>query len=313
MNSKVSATYLEAFMSGMDFNHRIHGQFSQTGTVTGRLSSAKPNLQNQAKTGGTADQKAYEKVIGEKDEEAINRLVRTLFIAPPDHLLVSCDFSQIEYRTAVWYSQDKAMIDAWLQNPRLDYHDATMELLGLDRDLCKTINFGTLYGMSANGLAATLTAMGRPTSKAQAQQILNDMFAKRPALRDLINHVGSFAQRYGYVQNMYGRVVEVPREFSYKGLNYLVQGHCGDMMREALVRVAKLIKARGWPIKILLSVHDEIVYQIPTKLVAETAPELAAEMCRCGNMGVPILSDIEVGRRWSDQVPFKTFLEKGVA
>lgn len=312
LNSKINATYFQSFLRMMDFEHRLHGQFKQTGTVTGRLSSEKPNLQNQAKTGGTADQKAYEKLVGYKDEDAINRMVRTLFIAKPGHVLVSCDFSQIEYRTAVWYSQDQAMIEAWKADPRIDYHDFTMQLLRLDRDLCKTVNFGTLYGMLANGLAATLTAMGRPTTKNEAQVILNLLFEKRPALRSLINDVGDSARRLGYVQNKYGRVVDVMQEQAYKALNYLVQGHCGDMMREALVRVDALIQAQGWPVDILLTVHDEIVYEMPDDLVPVAAPALAEEMCRCGNMGVPILSDIEVGRRWSDQIPLAEFLQKGL-
>jgi DNA polymerase-1 len=302
LNNRIKSTYFDAYLQMCDFKNVLHGQFVQTGTLTGRLSSRKPNLQNLAKPGGTADQKAHEKFMGEKDEDAINRLVRSLFIARPGHALVSCDFSQIEYRAAAWYSQDKEMIAKWIADPRIDYHQATMELLGLDRDLCKTINFGTLYGMSATGLAATLTAMGRPTTKAQAQEILNLLWEKRPALKELINTIGAEARRCNYIQNAYGRVVDVPIGREYVALNYLVQGHCGDQMREALVRLYWMIQANGWDVKMLLTVHDEILFEIPIALVAELAPKLAAEMCKCNFMGVPVLSDIEVGTDWGTMV-----------
>lgn len=302
LNNRIKSTYFDAYLQMCDFKNVLHGQFIQTGTRTGRLSSRKPNLQNLAKTGGTADQKSFEKFIGEKDEEAINRLVRSLFIARPGRALVSCDFSQIEYRAAAWYSQDKDMISRWIANPRIDYHEATMELLGLDRDLCKTINFGTLYGMSAPGLAASLAAMGRPTSKAQAQEILNLLWEKRPALKDLINTIGAEARRCNYIQNAYGRVVDVPIGREYVALNYLVQGHCGDMMRETLVRLYWIIQKNGWDVKMLLTVHDEILFEMPIERVAELAPKLAAEMCKCPFMGVPVLSDIEVGTDWGTMV-----------
>jgi len=310
LNNRINSTYFKAYLAGCDYENVLHGQFVQTGTLTGRLSSKQPNLQNLAKPGGTADQKTFEKFMEEKDEDAVNKLVRTLFIARPGCALVSCDFSQIEYRAAAWYSQDRIMIDNWKLNPKIDYHVATMELLGLDRDLCKTINFGTLYGMSANGLAAALNAMGRPTTKQQAQEILNLLWEKRPALKDLINSIGAVARTCGYIQNAYGRVVDVPVGREYVALNYLVQGHCGDMMRDTLVRVSKLIKICGWPVKLMLTAHDELIFEIPVERVAELAPQLAAEMCKCSFMDVPVLSDIEVGQNWAEMVSLGDWIKE---
>ena len=311
--NRINSTYIESYLEKIDTNNVLHGQFDQTGTVTGRLSSREPNLQNLARPSGTADQKAFEKFVAEKDEDALNRQVRGLFIARPGCALVSNDYSQIEYRTAVWYAQDQDMIARWRADPTVDYHLATQELLGLDRDISKTVNFGTLYGMGANGLAANLTAAGKPTTKAEAQEILNLLFLKRPSLRRLIDSIGGLAQRTGWVCNIYGRYCTVPRETPHKALNYLVQGTCGDMMRAALVRVHALIRKNGWPVKLLLTVHDEILSEMPIELVAEIGPQIAACMCDIPLIGMPLLSSVKVGLNWAEMVSLEEWQTKGVA
>lgn len=304
---RITTTFVDSILARCDYFGILRGSFHQHRVVTGRLSSSGPNLQNLAKAGGTADQKAMEKFLGIKQEDAINRHIRSLFIARKGKLLVSIDWSQIEYRGAVWVSQDPHMMQLWRDDPSIDYHNATLDLLmgAIDRDACKVVNFGTLYGMGAKGLSASLSGMGRPTTKAEAQQILNQIFGVRPSLKRLINDISARAARDHYVQNALGRVCDVDRGFEYKGLNYLVQGTVGDMMREALVRLQALIDRMQWPVDILMTVHDEVVFEIPEERVEELAPLLAAEMMRCEFIGIPILADIEIGRRWSDAVAFE--------
>lgn len=311
LRAYVCANYLEAFIRMVDFDGVLHAQFHQHRVVTGRLSSSDPNLQNQAKKGGTADQKAMEKFLGEKDEDAINRKIRELIIPRKGKVLVSIDWSQIEYRVAVFYSQDERMINLWLNDPTIDYHKQTELDTGLERDQCKTLNFGTLYGMGAASLASSFTGMGKPTTKAEGQQFLNRLFEARPALKNLITDISTRAQRDGFIQNCLGRTCDIPRDRSYIALNYLVQGTVGDMMREFMVRIKKIIKEKNWPIDILLTVHDELVFEMLPEDALIYAPLIAAEMCKCVFISVPILADIEVGETsWADAIPFKDWAEK---
>lgn len=320
--------YLDAFLRKSDTQNRLHGQFHQHTVVTGRLSSSKPNLQNIAKASGSIDQKAFEKFFSSddfedfgfflrdnaetelivpklvKDEDAVNRQIRSLIIPEKGKVLLSLDLSQIEYRVAVHYSGDERMIKLWNDNPKLDYHQQTCDDTGLDRDCCKIINFLILYGGGAKGLALTLTAMGKPTTIDQAKQMLNHLFSVRPALKRLMNAVSGFAERYGFIQNIFGRRCLVPSGKSYVGLNYLIQGTTGDWMRIMLVRIARMIKRLCLDCKIVSDVHDEIVTEMPAEKAVEYAPLIMHEMCDCPFLSVPVLADAEVGEKsWADAIP----------
>lgn len=278
--------------------------------------------QNLAKQKGTADQKALESFLKEtiEDEDeleafeeavkgALNRQIRSLFVARPGNVLVSCDFSQIEYRWAAWLSQDTNMIEQWINNPSIDYHDATVALMGVGRDEAKILNFGILYGMGPRGLAATLTGMGKPTTIEQAKDLINRLLQARPALKNLLAQIAEFAKRHGYIQNCFGRVCPIQKGFEYKALNYLDQGSAGDQMRWALVQLQERIDKEDWPVWLQLTVHDEIVAEMPIDAVEEYAPKMAAVMCDCPFIGVPLTSDIEVGSHWNESIPLKKWLE----
>lgn len=309
--AKICSTFFDNYLEMQDRDRIIHGSVLAHGTETGRLSMRAPNLQQCAKPGGTSDQKTYETLMGHKDADAMNRQVRSLLTARPGHRLVSIDFSQIEYRVAVFLAQDPHMMGLWQNNPNIDYHTATSELIGVDRDRCKTVNFLSLYGGGAKSLAATLTGMGKPTTVAEAKEILNKLFDARPALRQLINRVTEEAKQKGFVQNVFGRVVRVPVGLEYVALNYKDQGTAGDFMRERMVGISKFIKEKNLPVKMLLTVHDELVFEMPTETVRELTPMLIAEQTKCPFMNVPIMSDAEVGVRWSDQVPFVDWVKYG--
>jgi DNA polymerase-1 len=293
----------------VDFDGVLHAQFHQHRVVTGRLSSSDPNLQNQAKKGGTADQKSMEKFLGEKDEDAINRKVRELIVPRKGNVLVSIDWNQAEYRVAVFYSQDERMIGIWVADPKIDYHNQTQIDTGLERDQCKTLNFGILYGMGAASLALSFTGMGKPTTKTEGQQFLNRLFEARPALKRLIAEISNKALCDGFIQNCLGRICHVPRDRSYVALNYLIQGTVGDLMREFMVRIKRIITEKRWPVNMLLSVHDELVFEMRPEDAEIYPPLIVEEMCKCPFVSVPMLADIEIGENsWADAVPYKEWL-----
>lgn len=309
LRERILSTYIEHYLKYSDREGVLHGNFNQHTVITGRLSASRPNLQNVSVKKGTADQKAFEKFTGIKDEDALNRQVRSLFIARPGKVLLTLDWSQVEYRMAAWLSQDARMIEAWQKNPYIDYHEDTVQITGLDRDCCKTINFMVLFGGGATGLAATLSGMGRPTTKQQAQDMLNQLFTARPALRNLISQYQTLALRDHFVMNCFGRVCDVPRGFEYKGLSYAVQGSVGDWMRVKIVEMDVFIKKYNLPVEMLLTVHDEIDFEIPEEEVEHCVPLLMAEMSRCEFMTVPVPCDAELGYAWSDAIPFEEWLE----
>lgn len=298
--AKICSTYLEAFCAFADGNSRVHGQFSQIGTITGRLASQAPNLQNCAKVSGTADQKALEKLVGKKDEDALNRQVRSLFVAEPGKVLVSIDWSQVEYRCAAVLARDMKMIKAWQADPKLDYHAATVELMEgkIDRDGAKTCNFLKLYAGGPSALADVLTASGNKTTVDQAKVIFAELDRARPAMPALLNRLSEEAKQKGYVQNCFGRRVDVPKEQAYKALNYRDQGETGDAMRLALVRLHERIQSEKLPVEMLLTVHDEVVFTMQEKDVREIAPKLAATMCWSKFWDVPLIADVECGKDW---------------
>jgi len=306
----VVGTCLDAYLRLSDPNGIVHASLLPQGTRTGRVSCVSPNLENVSTTKGNADQKALETFLDEKDEEAWGRRIRSLFIARPGSQLVSIDYSQIEYRVAAYFAADDVMLKLYMDDPNTDYHQATVDIVGIDRDLSKTVNFGTLYGMGATGLAATLTGMGRYTTKDGAQQILSKLFAARPSLDRLIRDARETALRNGMMINPYGRHCLVPKDKSYVGLNYWVQGTCGDMMRRAMVRVARLISKNNWPVLMLMNVHDELLFDIPIPLIAEVAPQIAETMCDVPEIKIPIICDIEVGPTWGNQVPLVDWVKQ---
>jgi DNA polymerase-1 len=292
---RLVATNIDAYLAGMDKYDRLHGQFHLHRVLTGRLSSSDPNLQNCAKPKGTLDQKLLEKLTGEKNEEALNRKIRSLFIPEKGNVWVSQDFSQIEYRAAAYFAQDSVIIGKYRDDPKTDYHEATAQICGItDRDHAKTTNFGILYGMGAPSLASLLMI---PVEQARA--ILDKVYDTRPALQNFLRDTANWVKRHEFVQNPYGRICHVDRDWAYKGVNALVQGFVGDMMREAIVNVYDFIKENKLPVKMMLTIHDELGHEMPKEAVREIAPQLAVVMCASKMMPtVPILADVEVGPNW---------------
>lgn len=306
--SRLVNAYLKAYIRGADHNGRLHGSFNQTGTITGRLSASNPNLQNVAKVKGNADLKAWEDFFGEEEhgpeEESLARQLRSVFLPRPGQVLVSIDYSQIEYRLAAYFSNDPIVARWYREDPNTDYHQATSDLCGVSRDQAKVVNFGVLYGMGARSLAKLLSV-----PEIEGKDLLERIFVARPALRRMINDVSEIAGRMGLIRNPFGRVVPVPKDGLYKALNYLVQGTAGDMMRRAMIRVDRYIREKKLPIALLLQVHDELLFSMPKELVEKWAPVLGEVMCHFPEIGIPITYDIEVGPDWGHQIPLKDWID----
>ena len=333
--TRLISTYLDAYLTVTDPNGILHGNFHPTGTRTGRLSSRNPNLQNVTKTEDNADTKALEEhmdadllqesdtfaaakalpyyaAVGQgvqkKAEKSLAQRMRSFFIARPGRVLVSIDYSSVEYRVAAYLTGDPKLIGAYKQNPKLDFHQYCADLIGISRSQAKSVSFGTLYGMGDSALASMLRV---PLS--EAQSIRARLYAKIPAMKRLINDLKEVGRRDGQIQNPMGRVVAVSPDRTYTALNYLDQGLCGDIMRRALVKVWRLIKARGWDVIMMLTVHDEIVLDMPPALVAEAAPEIAKVMCYVPEVGLPLICDIEVGTNWGELASLESWLKEGAA
>jgi DNA polymerase-1 len=211
----------------------------------------------------------------------------------------------VEYRVAAYLGQDEALISEFVKNPDLDFHQFCADIAHVSRSEAKTVNFGILYGMGKKSLASLLRV-----SEYEAERILAKITSAVPSMKQAFLAEKEFGVKHGYIQNKMGRVVKVPDHKAYAALNYSVQGFCGDIMRAAMLRVSKLIKERSWPIKICLSVHDELVYDIPTCLVAEAAPVLSKCMCDVPEVSpMPITCDIEVGPNWADMLKLKDWLK----
>lgn len=292
--TKLISTYLgnlEAAISPRD--HRIHSTFHQLVTATGRLASQNPNLQN----------------IPVRTE--VGRQIRRAFVAPPGQLLICADYSQIEIRLLAHLSEDPALIEAFLQDQ--DIHAAVAaQVFGVPldqvtrplRDQAKTINFGIIYGVTAFGLAQRVEGM----NVGAATALIADYKRRFPGIDLFLQKCVQQALDQGYVATLMGRRRAIPelreadRNLRSLGerlaINSVVQGSAADLIKAAMVRVQERIDREQLPLKLLLQIHDELVFEAP----AEEAPALAELVC--GEMEsamalkVPLRAEAGIGADW---------------
>lgn len=295
--SRILSTYLDGILGRIDSDRALHANFNAHGTLHGRFSSSKINLQNITVSEGNRDLKQLEKFLGQKDDAAINRLIRNLFIPREGYTWVCIDWKQIEYVVATYFSNDSVMIKKFYDDPDLDYHAVTAEMAKIDRSTAKTVNFGVLYGMGYNSLAAMLGI-----APYDAKNIIERMFYARPALKALIDNTQAFVRKNGCVLNPFGRTVPVPRNKEYVGLNYLVAGTVGDAMKDRMVAVFKWLRKEKLldVVRMLLTVHDEIDYEIRSDMVDQLVVPISDIMCDIPEIRMPIRCDIEVGKSWGE-------------
>jgi len=262
---------------------RIHGSFNQIGTVTGRLSSNEPNLQNIPK----------------------DDTIRAAFIASEGHLLIDADFSQIELRCVAHYSEDPRMIEAFARD--LDLHRKTIaDMLGKsvddvtpeERALAKAINFGLIYGMGAPRLASSV---GIPL--AQAEAFIEAYFETYSGVKRFRDRVNAYAESHGQVINAFGRRRRFGTGSRRTALNGLIQGTAADICRIKMIALDTMLPPE---IKMLVQVHDEILFEAPAEGIEEAVSLIRSIMeapvkdAKGRPFRVPIRVDIGVGRSWSD-------------
>jgi DNA polymerase-1 len=273
---------------------RVHTCFSQAVAVTGRLASIEPNLQNiPVRTGE-------------------GRRIRSAFIAPPGHVLVSADYSQVELRIMAHLSNDARLLDAFGNGE--DVHRATAaEIFGItplevgpdQRRAAKVINFGLIYGMSAFGLARELGL-----ERSAAQTYMDRYFARYPGVAKYMDETRAQARDKGYVETVFGRRLWLPEIKSGNvgrrqgaeraAINAPMQGTAADLIKLAMIAAQRWLDEQALATKLILQVHDELVLEVPKgelALVRETLPKLMGGVAK---LSVPLLVDVGVGGTWEE-------------
>jgi len=295
--SKLKSTYVDALPALI--NHktgRVHTSFNQTGTATGRLSSSDPNLQNIPIRGE----------MGNKIRKAI--------IAPPGAYLLSADYSQIDLRALAHLSQDPGLIAAFARDE--DIHTLTAsKLFGVPanevtpemRRNAKTVNFGVVYGMSDYGLEQATNL-----SREEASQFIALYFEKYPGVKEYLGATKEQARKLGYVQTVLGRRRFLPEINSYNrmvreaaermAINAPVQGSSADIIKIAMINVHREMERRNLESKMLLQIHDELLFEVPEAEVEEMKSLVAELMPHAFELCVPVKIDIKLGKNWGEMV-----------
>jgi DNA polymerase-1 len=271
---------------------RVHTTFSQAVAVTGRLASTEPNLQN----------------IPVRTAEG--RRIREAFIAPPGHVLLSADYSQIELRIMAHLSEDPALLRAFQQGE--DIHRATAaEIFGVapadvsaqQRSYIKAVNFGLIYGMSAFGLATQLNI-----ERSAAQQYIDKYFSRYPGVADYMQRTRELARAQGYVETVFGRRLWLPDIRAASGprraaaeraaINAPMQGTAADLIKLAMIEVARWIESTRLGTRLVLQVHDELVFEVPEGELTRITRELPQRMSGVAELRAPLVVDVGHGENW---------------
>jgi len=290
---KLKSTYVDALPALIDGRTgRLHTNFNQTGTATGRLSSSEPNLQNIP-------------VRGE-----IGRKIRQAIVAPSGAYLLSADYSQIDLRVLAHLSQDPSLIAAFISDE--DIHAMTAsrlfdipvtEVTAEMRRTAKTVNFGVIYGMSDYGLE-----QATELSREGAAQFIALYFERYPRVKEYIEVTKEQARKLGYVQTVLGRRRFIPeinspnrqvREAAERmAINAPVQGTSADIIKVAMINVQREMKKRKLRSKMLLQIHDELLFEVPQEEVEEMKSLAAELMSQAMELSVPLKIDVKLGQNW---------------
>jgi len=292
--SKLKSTYVDALPQQVNpLTRRVHTSYNQIGSVTGRLASSDPNLQNipiRTETG---------------------RLVRKAFIAGEGMKLLAVDYSQIELRIVAHLAEDQAMLDAFRAGQ--DIHSTTAaaiygvqlsEIRKEQRRHAKAINFGLIYGMSAFGLSR-----GTELSLAEAENFVRTYFEQFPRVKSYLDNVRRLAARQGYVETLLGRRRYFPnlknpvnqamraRE-EREAINAPVQGSAADIMKIAMIRLPPALEKAGLRARMLLQVHDELVLEVPENERDKTVRVVREVMENAYPLSIPLVTEARWGDNW---------------
>ena len=293
--AKLKSTYCDGLTAVVNPNtHRIHSVFTQTVTVTGRLSSTEPNLQN----------------IPTRTE--LGREIRKMFVAKDGYVLVDADYSQIELRVLAHIANDETMINAFRNNE--DIHAVTAsQVLGIpledvtkeQRSSAKAVNFGIVYGIGEYSLAQDLHI-----SVKEAKAYIESYLEKYHGVRNYMESIKEQAKKDGYVKTMLNRIRYIPelkspnyniRQFGERvALNTPIQGTAADIIKLAMVRVDNRLINEGLKSKLILQVHDELIVEAHKDEVDKVKQILSEEMQNAMKLNVPLKVDMSTGHSWYD-------------
>ena len=291
--SKLKSTYTDGLLKqANDESHRVHTSYHQALTATGRLSSTDPNLQNIPV------------------RETIGRQIRKAFVAPKGRILLAADYSQIELRLMAHFSQDAALVDAF--NNGQDVHrrtaaevlDVALEDVTNDqRRQAKAVNFGLLYGMSEFGLIRQLGF-----TRQESQDYIKQYFHRYPGIYEYMQRTRQVALEQGFVETILGRRLYTPdidarnmmvrKAAERAAINAPLQGSAADIIKMAMIEVEKMLPKDQ--AKMLLQVHDELVFEVDENIADELAPKLAEVMQSVLQISVPLIVEVGKGKNWDE-------------
>ena len=290
--SKLKNTYTDKLGETInESTRRLHTSYNQTVTITGRLSSSNPNLQNiPIKTKNGRD-------------------IRKTFIPEEGSTIISADYSQIELRVMAHLSQDKTLLKSFKNNE--DIHSVTArEIFSIpgqpsdqQRRVAKTINFGLIYGISSFGLAKQLRI-----DNSKAKEFIEKYFIKYSGVKGFMSEIKKEAKAQGYVKTLAGRRIFLPNithsNFQIRSaaertaINAPIQGTAADILKLAMIEIDKWLINESDNIKMLMQVHDELVFEVKESFVTEAKSKINNLMCNCSKLDVPLKVDIGIGDNW---------------
>jgi len=291
--SKLNSTYVEGLMEQINpGTGRVHTSFNQTITATGRLSSSRPNLQNIP----TVEDPHYD--------------IRSVFIAEEGFEFLSCDYSQVELRLLAHLSQDPELLRAFKNNE--DVHEFTGKLIfgsshvtAEQRKVAKTINFGVVYGQTAYGLSQTLGV-----TPSEAKDFIDRYFKRYAGVKEFLQSLIERARRQGYAVTEWGRRRYLPeinsanrmrREMAERAaINTPIQGAAADMIKMAMVKIARRLSQDKRKARMILQVHDELLFEVPPSEKIETEKLVVSEMESAMELTIPLKVDVAWGKTWRD-------------
>jgi DNA polymerase-1 len=291
--SKLKSTYTDKLPAQINpRTGRIHTSYHQAVTATGRLSSTDPNLQN----------------IPIRTAEG--RRIRQAFVPEEGNVIVAADYSQIELRIMAHLSQDEGLLNAFSQG--LDVHRATAsevfatpldDVTEEQRRSAKAINFGLIYGMSAFGLAKQLNVGRR-----DAQDYIDEYFHKYPGVARYMDDIRESAKSQGYVETCFGRRLYLPEINASNGMrrqaaertaiNAPMQGSAADIIKRAMIQVDQWLTNSNSDVRMIMQVHDELVFEVPEAQADSFATEIATRMQDAADLSVPLLVEVGIGQNW---------------
>ena len=291
--TKLKSTYADGLPKAVDENNRIHSVFNQTGTATGRLSSAEPNLQNIPVR--TAEGREFRKYFIPQDS---------------DHVIIDADYSQIELRILAHIAQDETMIGAFLSGE--DIHTATAakvfeipaeEVTAEQRKRAKAVNFGILYGMGEYSLSEDLGI-----SMAQAKKYIVSYLSGFPSVKEYLDNVKKSAKKDGYVTTLFGRKRKIAELASSNknvqhfgervAMNSPIQGTAADIIKIAMINASRALKEANIDAKIILQIHDELILEAHKNCAEQAYSILIDSMENAIKLSVPLNVEAHIGNSW---------------